>query len=113
MRCLALASNTMQRTCHSFLKAATMDTVPYKKAALLRPPAIAPVEDIVADLQKGKMVIVTGAEEQAHTSILMQAAEHVTAASINFMAKHACGLICLGMVFKTPAAVATAARYST
>ena len=55
------------------------------------------VEDAVEDIRKGKMVIVVDEEERENEGDLTMAAEKVTAESINFMATHGRGLICLPM----------------
>ncbi|MBP7968079.1 MAG: 3,4-dihydroxy-2-butanone-4-phosphate synthase [Brachymonas sp.] len=59
------------------------------------PARIAPVEEIVADLRAGRMVILVDEEDRENEGDLMLAAEHVTPEAINFMATHARGLICL------------------
>jgi 3,4-dihydroxy 2-butanone 4-phosphate synthase / GTP cyclohydrolase II len=56
---------------------------------------ISPVEDIVAQLKAGRMVIVSDDEDRENEGDLLMAAEHVTPEAINFMAKHGRGLICL------------------
>ncbi|MBS1197292.1 MAG: 3,4-dihydroxy-2-butanone 4-phosphate synthase [Proteobacteria bacterium] len=56
---------------------------------------ISPVEAIVADLKAGRMVILVDEEDRENEGDLVMAAEHVTPEAINFMAKHARGLICL------------------
>ncbi len=60
-----------------------------------QPAQISPIEDIVADLRAGKMVILVDEEDRENEGDLMLAAEHVTPEAINFMARHARGLICL------------------
>ena len=57
--------------------------------------SIAPVDDIVAELRAGRMVILVDEEDRENEGDLMLVAEHVTPESINFMATHARGLICL------------------
>ena len=57
--------------------------------------SIAPVPELVADLAAGRMVILVDEEDRENEGDLVLAAEHVTPAAINFMAKHARGLICL------------------
>ncbi len=52
------------------------------------------IEAIVADLQKGRMVIVVDDAERENEGDLIMAAECVTPEAINFMAKHGRGLIC-------------------
>ncbi|MCX7278633.1 MAG: bifunctional 3,4-dihydroxy-2-butanone-4-phosphate synthase/GTP cyclohydrolase II [Burkholderiales bacterium] len=59
------------------------------------PVAISPVEDIVADIRAGRMVILVDEEDRENEGDIILAADHVTADAINFMARHARGLICL------------------
>lgn len=55
------------------------------------------VEEAVADIKKGKMVILVDDEDRENEGDLTLAAEHVTPEAINFMAKFGRGLICLPM----------------
>jgi 3,4-dihydroxy 2-butanone 4-phosphate synthase/GTP cyclohydrolase II len=57
--------------------------------------AISPVEDIVADMAAGKIVILIDEEDRENEGDLVLAADHVTAEAINFMARFGRGLICL------------------
>jgi 3,4-dihydroxy 2-butanone 4-phosphate synthase/GTP cyclohydrolase II len=57
--------------------------------------SISSVQDIVADLKAGRMVILVDEEDRENEGDLVIAAEHCTAEAINFMAKHGRGLICL------------------
>lgn len=59
------------------------------------PVAISPVEDIVADIKAGRMVILVDEEDRENEGDLVMAAEHVTAEAVNFMARFGRGLICL------------------
>jgi len=61
----------------------------------LTPVAISPVEDIVAEMRAGRMVVLIDEEDRENEGDLVLAADHVTAEAINFMARHARGLICL------------------
>ncbi len=54
-----------------------------------------PIETVVADLQKGKMVIVVDDADRENEGDLIMSAQHVTAEAVNFMAKHGRGLICV------------------
>jgi 3,4-dihydroxy 2-butanone 4-phosphate synthase / GTP cyclohydrolase II len=63
--------------------------------ATLAPVAISPVEDIVADMRAGRMVILVDEEDRENEGDLVLAADHVTADAINFMARYGRGLICL------------------
>lgn len=57
--------------------------------------AISPVEDIVADMRAGRMVILVDEEDRENEGDLVLAADHVTPEAINFMARYGRGLICL------------------
>ncbi len=59
------------------------------------PAPISPVEDIVADLGAGRMVILIDEEDRENEGDLILAADHVSAQAINFMARFGRGLICL------------------
>ncbi|MEJ7631612.1 MAG: bifunctional 3,4-dihydroxy-2-butanone-4-phosphate synthase/GTP cyclohydrolase II [Rubrobacteraceae bacterium] len=56
-----------------------------------------PIEDIIEDIQAGKMVIVCDDEDRENEGDLTMAAELVSADDINFMATYGKGLICLPM----------------
>ncbi len=56
---------------------------------------ISPVEDIMADMKAGRIVILIDEEDRENEGDLVLAADHVTAESINFMARYGRGLICL------------------
>ncbi len=56
---------------------------------------ISPVEDIVADMRAGRMVILVDEEDRENEGDLVLAADHVTPEAINFMARFGRGLICL------------------
>src|SRR5271167_2038953 len=53
------------------------------------------VESVIADLRKGKMVIVVDDADRENEGDLIMAAQHVTPAAVNFMAKFGRGLICV------------------
>ncbi len=53
------------------------------------------IESVVADLRKGKMVIVVDDEDRENEGDLIMAAQFVTPAAVNFMAKFGRGLICV------------------
>ncbi len=53
------------------------------------------IEAVLADLRKGRMVIVVDDADRENEGDLIMAAEHATAATVNFMAKHGRGLICV------------------
>ena len=58
------------------------------------------IESVVADLRKGKMVIVVDDADRENEGDLVMAAECVTPAAINFMAIHGRGLICVPTTFE-------------
>lgn len=53
------------------------------------------VEAVLADLRKGKMVIVVDDADRENEGDLIMAAQHATSKAINFMAKYGRGLICV------------------
>jgi 3,4-dihydroxy 2-butanone 4-phosphate synthase/GTP cyclohydrolase II len=57
--------------------------------------SISPVQEIVADIRAGKMVVLVDAEDRENEGDLVMAAQCVTPEAINFMARFARGLICL------------------
>ncbi len=52
-------------------------------------------QEIIDDIKAGKMVVIMDDEDRENEGDIIMAAEAVTADDINFMAKHARGLICL------------------
>jgi 3,4-dihydroxy 2-butanone 4-phosphate synthase/GTP cyclohydrolase II len=94
--------------------------------------ALATIPEAIEDIKAGKFVIVVDDEDRENEGDLVIAAEKVTAESINFMAKHGRGLICMPVMgerldalripmmvsnntskFTTPFAVAVEAREGT
>ncbi|WP_096697804.1 bifunctional 3,4-dihydroxy-2-butanone-4-phosphate synthase/GTP cyclohydrolase II [Polaromonas sp. AER18D-145] len=82
--------------------------------------AISPVEDIVADMRTGRMVILVDEEDRENEGDLVLAADHVTPEAINFMARYGRGLICLTltrerceMLQLPPMATRNGGKYST
>jgi 3,4-dihydroxy 2-butanone 4-phosphate synthase / GTP cyclohydrolase II len=55
------------------------------------------IEEAVEDIRKGRMVILVDDEDRENEGDLTMAAEKVTPAAINFMAKEGRGLICLSL----------------
>ena len=53
------------------------------------------IESVIADLRKGKLVIVVDDADRENEGDLIMAAEKVTPQAINFMAKFGRGLICV------------------
>jgi len=56
---------------------------------------ISPITEVIAELHSGRMVVLVDEEERENEGDLLIAAEFVTPEAINFMARHARGLICL------------------
>ena len=57
--------------------------------------AFSDIEDIIADIREGKMVIMVDDENRENEGDLLMAAEKVRPEDINYMATHGRGLICL------------------
>lgn len=57
--------------------------------------AIASIEEIIVEIREGRMVILVDDEDRENEGDIILAADHVTPEAINFMAKHARGLVCL------------------
>jgi 3,4-dihydroxy 2-butanone 4-phosphate synthase/GTP cyclohydrolase II len=57
--------------------------------------AIATIEEAIAEIRDGRMIIIIDDEDRENEGDLVCAAEKVTPEIINFMARHARGLICL------------------
>ena len=81
---------------------------------------ISSVEDIVAEIQAGRMVILVDEEDRENEGDLVMAAQHVTPEAINFMARFGRGLICLTLTRERceflklpPMAVRNGTVYST
>src|SRR6201987_2667146 len=53
------------------------------------------IDDVVSDIAKGKIVVVTDDADRENEGDLGMAAEKVTPEAINFMAMHGRGLICV------------------
>src|SRR5690349_7599789 len=53
------------------------------------------IDSVIADIRKGKMVIVVDDADRENEGDLIMAAQHVTPTAINFMAKYGRGLICV------------------
>src|SRR6187549_3862946 len=53
------------------------------------------IDDVLSDIAKGRMVIVTDDADRENEGDLVMAAEKVTPEAVNFMATHGRGLICV------------------
>ena len=59
--------------------------------------SLSTIEEAVADLRDGKMVILVDDEDRENEGDLIIPAQMATPDSINFMSKYGRGLICLAM----------------
>ena len=50
---------------------------------------------MIAEIRAGRIVVLVDDEDRENEGDLVLAAEHVTPEAVNFMAKHARGLVCL------------------
>ena len=57
--------------------------------------SICTVEEAVEEIRQGRMIILVDDEDRENEGDITIAAQHVTPEAINFMARHARGLICL------------------
>ncbi len=55
------------------------------------------IEDAIRDIKGGKFIILVDDEDRENEGDLVMAAQHVTPQAVNFMARHARGLICLAL----------------
>ena len=58
---------------------------------------VSPIEEVLEDYRRGKMVILVDDEDRENEGDLVIAAEFVSANDINFMAGQGRGLICLAL----------------
>lgn len=86
----------------------------------LVPVKISPVEDIIADMAAGKIVILVDEEDRENEGDLVLASDFVTADAVNFMARFGRGLICLTLTKERcerlqlpPMATRNGGKYST
>ena len=57
--------------------------------------SLATIPEIVGELKAGRMVVLVDEEDRENEGDLVIAADFITPDAINFMAKHARGLVCL------------------
>ena len=55
------------------------------------------IEEAIEDVRRGRMVVVCDGEDRENEGDLVMAAQFATPEAVNFMAKHARGLICLAL----------------
>jgi 3,4-dihydroxy 2-butanone 4-phosphate synthase/GTP cyclohydrolase II len=56
---------------------------------------ISPIQDIIADIKSGRMVVLVDEEDRENEGDLVMGAEFVTPDAVNFMARYGRGLVCL------------------
>ena len=81
---------TLQRLAHVFPASAS--------SSREQPSPFDSIDDAIVDIRAGKMVVVLDDEDRENEGDLVMAAQMVTPDAINFMRKHAGGLICVPMV---------------
>src|SRR5436190_17482703 len=59
--------------------------------------AFCTIEEALEELRAGRMIVLVDDEYRENEGDLVIAAEKVTPEAINFMIRHACGLVCLAM----------------
>ncbi len=62
--------------------------------------AFAKIEDVIEDIRDGRIVIIVDDEDRENEGDFVMAAEKVTAADVNFMAKYGRGMICLSLTLE-------------
>ncbi len=70
--------------------------VPYPRVVTPKPP-FTTIDEAVADIAKGRMVIVVDDEDRENEGDLTMAAESITAEDVAFIRKYASGVICVPM----------------
>jgi 3,4-dihydroxy 2-butanone 4-phosphate synthase/GTP cyclohydrolase II len=58
---------------------------------------LSPIDEIIEDLRNGRMIILVDAEDRENEGDLVIPAQMATPDTINFMAKHGRGLVCLSL----------------
>ena len=64
-----------------------------------------PIEDVIADIKRGRMVVITDDEGRENEGDLLMAGSFATPEKINFMARHGRGLICAPLTADRAAAL--------
>ena len=70
--------------------------IPYPRVVTPKPP-FTTVDEAVAEIAKGRMVIVVDDEDRENEGDLTMAAESITAEDVAFIRKYASGVICVPM----------------
>ena len=61
------------------------------------PEVFVDAETAITEIAAGRMIVVTDAEDRENEGDVVVAAEHATPEAVNFMARHARGLVCLAL----------------
>lgn len=56
-----------------------------------------PVEELIAEIRAGKMIVLCDEEDRENEGDLVVAAEHITPEMVNFIVKYARGVVCVAM----------------
>jgi len=67
-------------------------------AGVVGPAGLGTIDDAVAALRRGEMIVVVDSPDRENEGDLVMAADHVTPAAVNFMATQGRGLICVPML---------------
>ena len=59
--------------------------------------ALAPIEEVLAELRAGRMVVMVDDEHRENEGDLVMAAQSATPAAVNFMVRQACGRLCVAL----------------
>ncbi len=86
---------------------------------VMRQSSLCSIEQAIEDIRNGRMIILVDDEDRNSGGHLVLAAQHTDAAAVNFMARHACGLVCLALspdlaeALKLPLMPASGVKQST
>lgn len=69
-------------------------------AQLIPAPGLDAIEDAIVEMREGRMLIVVDDEDRENEGDLIMAADRVTSDSVNFMATHGRGLICVALILE-------------
>ncbi len=69
-------------------------------AQLIPAPGFDAIEDAIVEMREGRMLIVVDDEDRENEGDLIMAADRVTPDSVNFMATHGRGLICVALILE-------------
>jgi 3,4-dihydroxy 2-butanone 4-phosphate synthase/GTP cyclohydrolase II len=73
------------------------DESPHTQAPAVEATPFSTIEEAIEEIRAGRMVVVCDDEDRENEGDLVMAAQFVTPEAINFMAREACGFICLAL----------------